>query len=102
MFTRVGHLMLGATIASILPIASTAQSLHSDGLYNAVAVSDADLTAASAMALPGVLAGNQRVMIDQNAQQFFQQVDRISHEVMDNWWAQTGAALIDNNLLSPR
>lgn len=63
-------------------------------------VSDEVLDTMAATALPA-FARNARSLSDGDAQLFLQQVGVGSRIAMDNWWAQTGAALIFNNLIAP-
>ncbi|WP_375397793.1 hypothetical protein [uncultured Sphingomonas sp.] len=88
-------LMLAAAMLS-LPIAATA----ADGPYRAAQpVSDDMLDTVFATALPG-FARDARSLSDTNAQLYLQQVGVGSRIAMDNWWSQTGAALILNNVMS--
>ena len=45
-------------------------------------------------------AVNARGLADAEATSVLQYMGRSASLAMDNWWAQTGAALIDNNLLA--
>ena len=71
--------------------------------YAVSPVSDEILAETTAKALLG-LSGNLRVLSDSDSNLFGGQVAEGSRIAMDNWWSQTGAALITSNLLasSPR
>lgn len=90
-------LMLALAAASLnIPIAAAA----ADNPYpSARPVSDEALDTMSATALPG-FARNARSLSDGTTQLFLQQVSVGSRIAMDNWWSQTGAALIYNNLIT--
>ena len=45
---------------------------------------------------------NTSPILDEYAVGTLQQVSQTSRVAMDNWWAQTGAALIDENLIASR
>lgn len=78
---------------------ANAQDMANPSPYLASPVSDETLAAACAQALPG-FASSVRALSDQDSKLYLDQVAESNRISMDNWWAQTGAALITNNLLS--
>ena len=61
-------------------------------------VSDHELATNTGTALPN--APSVRLLSNQYQQLFLQQVGADSRIALDNWFAQTGAALVANNVLS--
>lgn len=99
--------MLGRwlVLASLLsPIPAWASS---DAMGNAVAPAF-DQEPEPTQVLAGTYGGagfgfaGARRLAEADASSVLQQIGRTSNVAVDNWWAQTGAALIDDNLLARR
>lgn len=90
--------LLPTLAATIFGIATPAAAAESQ--YRATdAVSDDVLEASVATALPG-FARDARSLSESSTQLYLQQVGANGRIVMDNWWSQTGAALIFENVLA--
>lgn len=83
---------------TVMPVSAMAAD-RPDGPYGIAPVSDLVLDDSFGTALPG-FARNVRALSDQTARTFLREVGETGRIAMDNWWAQTGAALIANNLLA--
>lgn len=98
----LGRWLFFASLLSPLPAAAASDATTS------VAAPAFGQEAEPAQVLAGVYGGAgfgseaTRRLADANAPSIIQQIGRTSGVAMDNWWAQTGAALIDNNLLAQR
>ena len=101
--TRLSTLLiLGAGLATAMPAAATPYGIDrpfaaTGGDFSAIALDDAALDAQTARALP--ISKSYKRMTDQYSQTLLQDVGQDSRVALDNWWAQTGAALIANNIL---
>ena len=95
-------LLLGAGLAIAVPSTATPygpdRSLAATaGEFGITALDDGALDAQTARALP--VTRTSKSMTDQYSQTLLQDVGQDSRIALDNWWAQTGAALIVNNIL---
>ena len=97
------QLVLCAFVASLM--ATTAVAAPPGGPDVLAAFPDEPVSAAVLADSYGGATGRidrYRVLSDGNSAEFLQQVGRTSRVEMDNWWGQTGAALIYENLLARR
>lgn len=95
-------LLLGAGLAIATPSTATAYApdrpfATAAGEFGTAALDDEALGAQTARALP--VTRTSKSMTDQYSQTLLQDVGQDSRIALDNWWAQTGAALIVNNIL---
>ena len=95
-------LILGAGLAMTAPAAATPYGIDrsfsaATGEFGASALDDAALDAQTARALP--ISKSYKRMTDEYSQTLLQDVGQDSRIALDNWWAQTGAALVANNIL---
>lgn len=90
-----------ATSASVSPAFA-----HGDGdsimAFSSAPLSNADLDSAHGNGLSYLTLGSARQAHDQYAVNLLQTIGQTSRIGFDNWFAQPGAALIDNNLLAAR
>ncbi len=98
-FALLAALMMWPSRGSATPIVPTVPVVV-EMAFATEPVSSSELAATSGGASQFLGVRNHRFLAEPNMIGYLQQVGRTAGVAMDNWWGQTGAALIANNLLA--